>query len=322
MSSKPRILAVGAATQDVFLSGKVFTPVDTDKDGNLEENLPLGAKLEVEGVVFSTGGGAMNAAVTFARQGLDSAFMGSIGHDPAGQAVLAELDKENVDTSQVFPGEINTGYSVILLAPNGERTILTHRGASAHYNVDDYNLDDVEVDWLYLSSFAGQIDVLESLVSQAAKKGIKVALNPGKDELAQPAKLRALLEDITVLSANKEEMQQLVDGETIEELARHAAHFVDYVIVTDGPKGEAAVGQSKLVSGGMYEDVPVIDRTGAGDAFASGFTAMVALGRSLEEAVTFASANSTSVVGKIGAKEGILHAGTKLHDMGLKVKSL
>jgi sugar/nucleoside kinase (ribokinase family) len=77
-----------------------------------------------------------------------------------------------------------------------------------------------------------------------------------------------------------------------------------------------------LVKAGLYEDVPVIDRTGAGDAFGSGFTAMVAQGKSLEEAVTFASANSTAVVSKIGAKAGILHRGARLHSMPMSTHSI
>lgn len=61
---------------------------------------------------------------------------------------------------------------------------------------------------------------------------------------------------------------------------------------------------------------------GAGDAFSSGFTAMIAAGESLEDAVIFASANSTSVVSTIGAKAGILHHGAKIHQMPLKVTEL
>lgn len=317
----PRILSIGAATQDVFLSGKVFKPVRDE--GVLEEQFELGAKLEVDGVTFGTGGGAGNSAVTFARQGLESSFIGYIGHDPAGAAVLADFDDEHVDTSRIiYTDKEPTGYSVILLAPNGERTVLVYRGASAHYRQSDLSLKGIDADWLYLSSFAGQIDILEHLVAQAARLGIKVALNPGKGELAHPAKLRALLEDVTLLAANKEEMATIVEGTTTEELARHAAHYVEYAIVTDGPRGEVAIGQGKLVKGGLYEDVPVVDRLGAGDAFNSGFTSQIALGKTLEEAVTFASANSTAVVSQVGAKTGILRRGTKLHDMELKVKQL
>jgi sugar/nucleoside kinase (ribokinase family) len=77
-----------------------------------------------------------------------------------------------------------------------------------------------------------------------------------------------------------------------------------------------------MVTAGMYDDSPVVDRLGAGDAFCSGVVAMIATGKTLEEAIIFGSANSTSVVGKIGAKTGILHKDAKLHDMPLKITQL
>jgi sugar/nucleoside kinase (ribokinase family) len=75
-----------------------------------------------------------------------------------------------------------------------------------------------------------------------------------------------------------------------------------------------------VVRAGMYEDVPVIDRTGAGDAFGSGFLSQWATGKSLKQSILFASANSTSVVMTIGAKTGILHSSAKLHEMPLHEK--
>lgn len=315
-----RVLAIGAATQDVFLrSADAFKP--WRHKGVDYERLPLGAKLEVEEVIFSTGGGACNAAVTFARQGMESIFMGTISHDVAGKAVLMQLGHEGIDTKHVsYDSEHGTGYSTLLLAPSGERTVLIHRGASEHYKLQHFNLDAVEADWLYISSLGGSMDVLESIVRQASKKGIKVACNPGGDELKHVDTLRSLLEFIDVLSLNKEEMQLLVGGETSEELARNALQHVSVAIVSDGPNGAVATDGKQIVSAGMYEDVPVIDRTGAGDAFGSGFVARIAAGASLQEAVTFASANSTSVVQKIGAKDGVLQVGTVLHEMPIIVK--
>ncbi len=323
MGTAPKLLAIGAAVQDVFLShSEEFKPVTDKPAREVFMKLDLGAKADVNNIEFSTGGGATNAAVTFARQGLESHFMGAIGHDPAGLAVLSDLDKEGVDTSKIsYSNKYNTGYSVLLLAPNGERTILTYRGASTHYEPSYFKLDEVGVDWLYVSSMAGNMEILHSIFHHARKNGIKIFFNPGKGELKQPAKLKSLLEDVEVLSVNKEEMQQIVEGGDLEELVRHAMHYVPVAIVSDGPNGVMATDGKTIIRAGMYQDVKVVDRTGAGDAFGSGFLSQWAQGKSLKDSIVFASANSTSVVTKIGAKAGILHQHTKLHDMPLHEKS-
>lgn len=315
----PRILSIGAAVQDVFLShSDEFKPVTDRSAHEVFMKLELGAKADVNNITFSTGGGATNAAVTFARQGLRAEFMGAIGHDPAGQAVLDDLDRESVDTTHIsYSDRYKTGYSVLLLAPNGERTILTYRGASTHYDAKHFNLKDVEADWLYVSSMAGSMEVLDKIFAQAKAKGMKIMFNPGKGELHQTVKLKALLEDVDVLSVNKEEMATIVEGNSLDELALHALHYVPVAIVSDGPNGVVASDGKTLVRAGMYEDVKVIDRTGAGDAFGSGFLSQWAQGRSLKDAIIFASANSTSVVTQIGAKAGILHHGVRLHEMPL-----
>lgn len=317
-----KIVSVGAAVQDVFLShSDEFKPVSEKSTHEQFMKLELGAKADVNNVTFSTGGGATNASVTFARQGLKAVFMGTIGQDPAGRAVLETLDHEGVDTSLVsYSHKYNTGYSVLLLAPSGERTILTYRGASTHYHLSDFDLTSTDADWLYISSLSGNMELLHKLVTQATKQGIKVMLNPGKGELKQPAKLKGILDDIEVLSCNREEMQLIVEGKELEELVRHGTNYVPVVIVSDGPNGVMASDGKTIVRAGMYEDVKVIDRTGAGDAFGSGFLSQWAQGAPLADSIIFASANSTSVVRHIGAKTGILPKGTKLHHMPIHEK--
>lgn len=321
--AKQTMLAIGSATQDVFLvGGDIFKP--STENGKSYEHLPLGAKLELEKVVFATGGDAMNAATTFARQGLHSQFMGIMGTDPAGEAVMKVFDEEAIDTTYLSQSDrYVTNYSAILLAPNGERTILTYHGSKLRADGSDINLQGVaQADWLYVSS-VGSMELLNTIFTLATKHNVKIAFNPSARELKQADKLRPLLDDVTVLLANKEEMQQIVEGTTMEELLQHAIHIAPkYVVISDGPNGVLATDGTTKVQAGMYEDVKVVDRLGAGDAFGSGFVAMIAQGASLEAAVTFASANSTSVVQQIGAKAGILHAGAQLHDMPLKVNSI
>lgn len=318
-----KILSIGAAVQDVFLSQSDEFRAVCENPHECFMQLELGAKADVNKIDFSTGGGATNASVTFARQGLEAEFMGAVGDDPAGQAVMADLDREGVKTDQVtISKRYNTGYSVLLLANSGERTILTYRGASTHYNISDYDFTQVHADWLYISNMSGKMEIVDKIFTEAKRNGMKIMYNPGKAELKQINKLRSLLEDVDVLSLNRQEMQQLVEGEELEELVMHGLNLVPVVIVSDGPNGVGASDGTTYIEAGMYEDVPVIDRTGAGDAFGSGFLSKWAKGKTLRESIIFASANSTSVVTQIGAKAGILSGDVSLHDMPIKEKKV
>lgn len=317
-----RICALGAASQDVFLSGHDIVSTK-DESGALVEAFPLGAKINIENAVFNTGGGATNAAVTFARQRIEASFIGKIGHDAAGVAVMSELDNDHVDTSGVlYDPVLGTQYSTVLLANTGERSILIYRGAAHTHTASDYeNVDFSQFDWLYVSSFAGAMDALHVIFTRAKEHGIKIAFNPGQGELDEIDRLRPLMEDVDVLLVNKDEAQLIVEGQTSEELVRHGMNLVPVIVVSDGPNGVTATDGKTIIEAGMYEDVPVIDRTGAGDAFGSGFVSQWSQGKSLKEAIIFASANSTSVVGSIGAKTGILDFGVTLHDMPITEKA-
>lgn len=323
MGKQTKILTIGKATQDVFLQSDEFDPHTEGKVAYT--HLPLGIKLEVDKVTFSTGGNATNVAVTLARQGIDASYMWTLGHDPASESVMRELHADGVGTSHVVrKAHYQAGYSTILIATNGERTILNNRGISTDTHGTDLDFSAIDnADWVYPTSLAdGGIELLAKIVQYAQKVGTKVMLNPAGPELAKSEKLKPLLKNVGILCVNKEEMQSFVSGKTPEELVRHGLKLVPVVIVSDGPNGVVASDGKTIVKAGMYEDVQVVDRTGAGDAFASGFLSQWVRGKSLAESIVFASANSTSVVGQIGAKPGILRGNTKLHDMPLEERDV
>ncbi len=318
MNEPVSITCVGAGLLDVLMSGKVFK-AHSDQ-GEMVEEFHLGEKYEVEEVTMSTGGGATNSAVTFARQGMRAVFMGKLGHDPAGQSVIADLKKERVDCSQVIYGDnLHTGYSTIIISPKGERVALIHRGASNQYGKTDFDVSKIKTDWLLVTSMAGSMETIEMLVDYAKHSHIKIALIPGKGELSHPEKLKSIAQGVAIFSANKEETETLVDGEGIEELAINMSRLTSGIaVVTDGPNGVATSDGKYVCRAGMYEDVPVIDRLGAGDAFASGFVSAIANGKTMQDAITIGSANSTSVVSFIGAKTGILTADADIHAMDIQ----
>ena len=312
-----RIVSIGAALQDVYL-------VDHDDFGTNSRGffnqLELGTKVDIDKIQFSVGGGATNAATTFARNGHESIFMGCIANDPAGTAIINSLDDEGIDSSYVtYTDRAQTGYSVLLLAPSGERTILTCRGASAKFellNPDD--LDTINPDWIYVTTFRGDMDMLDQFFTKAKSLGSKIMFNPGNLELQHRRKLLGLLSDVDVLLVNKSEAKQIVEGSSLNELIGRIRNYVPAAIITDSNQGAIATDQIEVYRVGIYEDIRVKDSTGAGDAFGSGFLAAYANGKSFKDSLIFASANSTSVVQKIGSKAGIINQNTKLHSMPIQ----
>ncbi|HSX15356.1 MAG TPA: carbohydrate kinase family protein [Candidatus Saccharimonadales bacterium] len=318
---KPTIYAIGKATQDVFLKSDEFDP---KKEGKVAyTHLPLGAKLDVEEAYFATGGNATNVAVTLARQGLDAHFVWALGEDPASLSILRDMEVEGVHTDLVDQNkDYKASYSTILLSPDGERTILNFHGTLMPKESLGDALGKIDkANWLYPSSL-GDYELLTMVAERARALNAFIMLNPAGSELSNPDKLKVFLKDVAVLCLNKDEMQTLVGEGDLETLVRKGLELCPAVIVSDGPNGVCASDGKTIVKAGMYEDVPVLDRTGAGDAFASGFLSQWCRGSSLRDAIVFASANSTSVVGQIGAKAGILRAGTELHNMELEEKDV
>ena len=317
-------LCVGSATQDVFLShSPEFVPACDNPEECFFE-IPLGAKVNVNRIDFSTGGGATNAATTFARAGENVIFMGQIGDDTAGTAIVDVLDNEGIDTAGLATvGRYHTGYSVLLLAPGGERTILTYRGASTHFKASNFDLDQIEqeFDWMYVTTLNGHFDILDDLFRKAKKRGVKIAFNPGKNELADPKKLRPLLSDVEILLANREELAKCFTGENLEELVRHAHRCCPVVVGTDGAAGAIAIDKTSFAVAGLYNaESRVVDRTGAGDSFGSAFVLAYARGLGIKKALIYGGANSDAVVQQIGAKTGILTSYDDLHDMKISVR--
>lgn len=316
-----KFLCVGSAVQDVFLSqSDAFVPVH--RGDKWFERLEIGQKFDVNKIDFSTGGGATNSATTFARQGHETVFIGTVGRDPAGEAVVTALDREGINTRHVsYSTKYNTGYSVLLLAPGGERTILTYRGASTHYDKTNFDISHVKnVDWLYATTMSGNFQILRQIFLLARATGARIAYNPGKKELADHGKLMHLLPMVDVLITNREEMAQIVPGKSSIEMIKHAVKLVPIVSITDGAHGAVASDGQQLIVAGLYNHLRrPVDRTGAGDAFGSGLVVKLAEGKALSEAVHFGSANASEVCQAIGSKTNILRRNARVHDMDIRV---
>lgn len=316
-----RIVTIGSATQDIYLLDRDdFEGVELSSEVSIFSKIHVGDKIDIDQVRFAVGGSGTNTAVTFARCGHETIFMGNLGRDSAGNAVLECLDQENIDSSYVNFVKEHTGCSVILIdVRNGERTTLAYRGASSDFsNLDPDDLDTIQPDWLYVSSLRGDMHKLLALFEKAHALGAKVMFNPGPDEIRQHDKLIGLLDLVDVLLVNKEEAAQIVPGYVLAELSSRLANYCPIVLITDGIMGAIATDRKDTYRLSVYEQKRVRDRTGAGDAFGSGFLAKWAAGAKFSEALQFGSANASIVTQKYGAKAGILTGEEELHPMSMQ----
>ena len=316
-----KIVSLGSALQDIYLIDHDDLVPTEIGDSAILGKVIVGSKVDIDKISYEVGGGGLNSAVTFAKHGHEATFMGNIAKDPAGLAVLRKMDQEGIDSSFVNTVEHkSTGTSVILLdSKSGERTVLTCRGASELFdNFNPKDLETISPDWLYITSLRGDLKTLEAFLVQAHKLGIHTMFNPGVRELERPNELTKLLKYVDILNVNKSEASMLVPGKILAELVYHLGNYVETAIITDGPMGGIATNGEETYRFGIYGDVKVKDATGAGDAFGSGFLAALVAGKSFRSALIFASANSTSVVSKLGANRGVLTGKEKLHPMPIQ----
>ncbi len=316
-----RIVALGSGLQDIYLiDHDDLVPTEIGRDAILGKVL-VGSKVDIDRISYEVGGAGVNSSITFARHNHEVIFLGNIARDIAGNSIIKALDREGVDTSYVnFIGRKATGTSVILVdSASGERTILTYRGASGQFgNLSEDDLDLIQPDYMYVSTLRGDIETLERFFKKAVQLKAKIMFNPGVKELTQKDELMKLLKYVDILIVNKSEAGQIVPGVTLVELLYHLKNYVETVIITDGSMGGIATNGEEEYRFGVYEDVKVKDATGAGDAFGSGFLAHIAIGKSFKESLVFASANSTAVISRYGANQGVLEGDEKLHPMPIQ----
>lgn len=316
-----RIVSLGSALQDIYLiDHDDLVPTTIGEEAILGKIL-VGSKVDIDRISYEVGGGGINSAITFARHGHETVFMGNISRDAAGAAITKKLSSEGVDDSYLnYLERKKTGTSIILLdTKSGERTILTHRGASEQFgNFSEKDLELIHPDWLYVTTLRGDLETLKRFFKKAAAMQVKIMFNPGVRELEQADQLTTLFKYVDVLNVNKSEAAKLVPGSTLTELLYRLQNYVDTVIITDGPMGGIAGNLEETYRFGIYEDKKIRDATGAGDAFGSGFLAYLAAGKSFRNSLIFASANSTSVVASLGANQGILNQKVKLHPMPIQ----
>ncbi len=334
------VITIGTATRDVFLRSSLFQKINDPHfrdtkvfPTGVAECFPFGGKVDIDELLFAVGGGAANAAVTFARQGLTTATTFAVGRDEAGRVITQGLRAEHITVSPTVVPSIGTAYSTLLLSHAGERTVLVYRGAADELRILPKPL--LKTQWAYIAPGGIPFEFISVMVSQLVAHGVRIVLNPSGHYVRMEKKVLApFLLKTAVLIVNREEAAALTSvpyKETSTMLREMDKLTSGIVVVTDGPNGVMVSDHKCLYKAGIFHEQKIVDRTGAGDAFGSGFVAglmqrakmtpRVVLRAGPEgffnkilsisevdicDAIRLGSANATSVVERIGAHPGIL----------------
>lgn len=302
-------VAIGDVVTDAFIRLKeASVHCDIDKE-RCVICLRFADKVPYESVhVIPAVGNSANAAVAASRLGLQSALVSNLGNDDQGKEALDALRNEKVNTDGivVHPGQ-KTNYHYVLWYDD-DRTILVK------HEPYEYSLPDIdEPAWVYLSSLGENSLPFHSVLADyfEAHPNVNLAFQPGTFQMKFGAKaLEKIYKRANVFICNREEATRVLESEESDVkklLAGLHALGPKIVVITDGKSGAYALEGSDVWFMPIYPDPkPPYERTGAGDAFSSTFVSVLALGKSVEEALMWAPINSMSVVQDVGARAGLL----------------
>ncbi|HQU27035.1 MAG TPA: carbohydrate kinase family protein [Acidimicrobiales bacterium] len=313
--SPPDVLCVGDVATDVYIALRADHVTLLGEGPARRLVLPFGAKVPFErSETVEAGGDAANVAVALSRLGLRVGLASYLGGDRLGRDILVYLGTEHVDVSlvQLDPSRPTNEHFVLWL--EGERTILVHH-EDYHYHWPPAGMNHVPT-WLYLTSISEHGEAYQDAIAEwlVAHPAVSLALEPGTFQIEQgAARLAPLYRRAELVVCNRDEALRV----TGLDAAAGAVELLDALLAL-GPRRavvtDARAGATGADARGHYrvpmfpDDGPVVDRTGAGDAFASTLVASLVEGRPFTEALRRAPVNAMSVVRRLGSQAGLLDA--------------
>lgn len=312
------ILGIGNAITDIlarvdfaFLEKQGLTPgsmtlIDAERANALQ------AALTPEQVMG--GGSVANSCVVAAQFGARVAYLGKVARDEAGVKFGQDLHSNGV----AFPSEplnaqlfdnLPTARCIVMITPDGQRTMATYLGACTCFTPDDVLPDVIAASSIvYLEGYLFDPPHAQEAFRRAAaiahKSGRQVALS-----LSDPfcvGRHRAAFLDLVkghvdILFANEDEICALYETESFDTAARHTAQDTTFAALTRSGLGSVVVHEGTFTK---VDPVPtqVVDTTGAGDAYAAGFMAGLTAGRTLPECGRLASVAASEIISHYGAR--------------------
>ena len=287
--------------KELSLDKGIMKLVDTEEQATILEHVN-GLDPEIE-----AGGSCANVLRMAAKFGARGSYSSATAPDLNGALFGAELEKVSV-VNRVAHVDGVTGTSVILVTPDGERTMNTHLGVCREYRPEHLPLDDIRGSKIffttgYMWDTPNQIEAIETALEVARDAGCKVAV-----DLADPFAVnrsreilhRHLEEGLDVLFSNAEEAR-ILTGMGAQNACREMARTVDVAVVTAGGDG-AWIGHNEELIHIEAHNVSVVDTTGAGDCFAAGFLVGLVREEPLELCGELATLLAADTIGHLGVK--------------------
>lgn len=322
------VVAIGNAKIDLFLS---IHEANKHLRLNTQTNelcFHSGEKITVDKCNLSLGGNAANVTVGLSYLGAKTSIYTEIGDDEVSHKIINTLKKESVNTANIIQATSQRSSVSVIISFKNDRTVFSEHMIRQH----DFSFDNLHTKWVYLTSLGEEWKkAYERVVNFAKKTNTPLAFNPGTIQINDGYENIAKVLDVTnILFVNKEEaakltnygsriMNQEKNKETIKLLLEKLQKLgPKVVVVTDGENGSYAIDEKKNVFNQSIIKAQIVEKTGAGDAYSSGFMSAILRGISVKDAMLWGTLNAASVIEKLGAQNGLL----RKEEMEKKLKRL
>lgn len=313
------VLTIGNAMIDAFLTIDEDTIFGTM---NREEQMlcfRYGQKIHVNNCEFLLGGSACNVGVGLSRLGNKTALFAEIGSDSFSEKIMQFLAKEPIDSSYIVQTKGESASFAMGINYQKERTLFVSHVHRAH----KFDFSNVSSAWVYLTSLGVEWKhVYKEVLAFLVKSNAKLAFSPGTHQMEEGVSaMKDVLEAASVLCMNKEEAARISgieykvlgikeeneDRENVKKLLRTLQQMGPKIVsVTDGGNGSYSIDEHGTVR--FLDRFPtiVVEKTGAGDAYASAFLTAVMESKGVDQAMRFGAINAASVIEHVGAEAGLL----------------
>lgn len=307
------VVTIGDVVLDTFLSlhnASEFARFNAETE---ELCIRTGSKVMLDDASFLLGGNACNVAVGLKRLGLTTALIAELGDDEFSEKLMHGLTIEgvNLDFIKRTPGAPST-FSVILNIL-GDRTAFVRHVQRQH----DFSLDRFETKWLYLTSLGKDWHQLYKKVVEYKKShNVQLAFNPGSAQVAEgPDSFAEVLSVTDILFVNRDEAEIILHGKVVSKEEQETEENLLFrvqragpkmVVMTDGENGSYALDEKAQLLYEKSAKCTVVEKTGEGDAYGSGFLAAYIHGKSVQEAMQWGALNAAAKIEKMGSQPGLL----------------